>query len=261
MLGWRKSPLLRPPAFSRIGIEKAAFKIVNPPIKQDSRTDDLNDGEEVFTVSNTRLVALGMLLGMLTFGQAKQEYSARGTVKNTQTGEPVQYALVSIAKMPTESQINDPFRRVHSIRVFRRVDLLRNPVVTIPTDAPPRSIEINYTPGGGNLQATFRDHVLPFDAVLLVPDFPAANGPELQKVKAKGVFGILGSQDTFQFANLTPGDYTIYSFPKFQHVEFRKPAFLQALSGGIRVHIEDGEIAELAITGTSTSTVRGVPFH
>jgi hypothetical protein len=35
----------------------------------------------------------------------------------------------------------------------------------------------------------------------------------------------------FQFANLTPGDYTIYSFPKFEDVEFRKPAFLQALSG------------------------------
>jgi len=53
-----------------------------------------------------------MLLGMLAFGQGKQEYSARGTVKNTQTGEPVQDALVSIAMMPTESQINDPFSGV-----------------------------------------------------------------------------------------------------------------------------------------------------
>jgi hypothetical protein len=69
---------------------------------------------------------------------------------------------------------------------FGGVDLLRNPVVTIPADAPPPSIEINYTPGGGNLQATFKDPVLPFDAVLLVPDSPAANGPELQKVKARG---------------------------------------------------------------------------
>ena len=68
--------------------------------------------------------------------------------------------------------------------------------------------------------------------------------------------------DMFQFSNLTPGDYTIYTFPKFEDVEFRNPAFLGTLSGGTRVHIEDGKIAELTITGTpSTSTVRWVPFR
>ena len=137
---------------------------------------------------------------------------------------------------------------------FGGADLLRNPVVTIPADAPPPSIEINYTFGGGNIQATFKDPVLPFDAVLLVPDFPAANGPELQQVKR------FLDQHMFQFANLTPGDYRIYTFPKFEDVEFQNPAFLRALSGGIRVHAEDGEIAQLTITGT-TSTVRRVPFH
>jgi len=145
---------------------------------------------------------------------------------------------------------------------FGGIDLLRNQVVTILADAPPPSIEINYTFGGGSVQAIFKDPVLPFDAVLLVPDFPAANGPELQKVKANGFFGTLGSQETFQFSNLTPGDYTIYTFPKFEDVEFRNPTFLRALSGGTRVHIEDGEIAELTITGTpSTSTVRMVPLN
>lgn len=143
---------------------------------------------------------------------------------------------------------------------FGGVDLLRNPVLTIPADAPPPSIEIDYTPGGGNLQATFTDPVLPFDAVLLVPDFPTANGPELHQVKR--FFGTLPDQNMFQFANLTPGDYTIYTLPKFEDVEFRNPAFLRALSGGTRVHIEDGEIAELTITGTSsTPTVRRVPFQ
>ncbi len=137
---------------------------------------------------------------------------------------------------------------------FGGIDLLRNPVVTIPADAPPPSIEINYTFGGGNIQATFKDPVLPFDAVLLVPDFPAANDPELQQVKR------FLDQHMFQFANLTPGDYRIYTFPKFEDVEFQNPAFLRALSGGIRVHAEDGEIAELTITG-STSTVRRVQFH
>jgi hypothetical protein len=437
-------------------------------------------------MSNTRLVALGMLLGMLTFGQAKREYSARGTVRNTQTREPVQDALVSIAMMPTASQTRDPFSgvpwdphaqevlsgpggefrfeglpaglyvyeaqkpgfvlyrgsftlpeaspnasvqvdlipdpphptfkirgkvqgyltpggvkfellrgagradqsrtlfdvhtgefeildvapgeyrlratqdkmrgevkvnvgradvtglsipllasptvrgimrsvggRADAIRYpnpcnvnlsqdwppypdavyvprwqpdghfsleilaqpnsgvlpgeyqvhflcfgayvqsasFGGVDLLINPVVRISADSPPPSMEIDYTPGGGNLQAIFTDPVLPFDAVLLVPDFPASNGPELQKVTANGFFEALGSQDRFQFSNLTPGDYTIYTFPKFENVEFRNPAFLQALSGGIRVHIEDGEIAELRVTGTSTSTVRRVPLN
>jgi len=65
--------------------------------------------------------------------------------------------------------------------------------------------------------------------VLLVPDFPAANGPELQRVHR--FFGTLPDQDMFQFANLAPGDYTIYTFPKFEHLEFRNPAFLRALSG------------------------------
>jgi hypothetical protein len=142
---------------------------------------------------------------------------------------------------------------------FGGADLLRNPVLTIPPDAPLPSLEIDYTPGGGTLQATFTDPVLQFDAVLLVPDFPASNGPELQRVRR--FFGTLPDQDMFQFSNLTPGDYKIYTFPKFEDVELRNPAFLGALSGGIRVRIEDGEIAELTIKGTSTPAVRRVPFR
>src|ERR1700693_2162480 len=63
-------------------------------------------------MSNTLLVALGMLLGMLAFGQAQQAYSANGTVRNAQTGELEQDTLVSVAKMPTASQISDPFSGV-----------------------------------------------------------------------------------------------------------------------------------------------------
>jgi hypothetical protein len=69
-------------------------------------------------------------------------------------------------------------------------------------------------------------------------------------------------QDMFEFSNLTPGEYKIYTFPKFEDVGFRNPAFLRALSGGTRVHIEDGEIAELTITGTSSPpSVRRVPLR
>jgi hypothetical protein len=141
---------------------------------------------------------------------------------------------------------------------FGGADLLRNPVVTIPADAPLPSLEIDYTPGGGALQARFT--VIPFNAVLLVPDFPTSNGPELQRVNR--ILGIVPDRDMFQFSNLTPGDYTIYTFPKFEDVEFRNPEFLRALSGGTRVHIEDGEIAELTITGSSSMpTVRQVPLN
>jgi hypothetical protein len=141
---------------------------------------------------------------------------------------------------------------------FGGADLVRNPVVTIPADAPLPSLEIDYTPGGGALQARFT--VIPFNAVLLVPDFPTSNGPELQRVNR--ILGIVPDRDMFQFSNLTPGDYTIYTFPKFEDVEFRNPEFLRALSGGTRVHIEDGEIAELTITGSSSMpTVRQVPLN
>lgn len=140
---------------------------------------------------------------------------------------------------------------------FGGTDLLRNPVLTIPANGPFPSLEIDYTPGGGTLQATFTDSVLRFDAVLLVPGFPAGNGAELQRVKR--FLGVLPDQNMFQFSNLTPGKYTIYTFPKFEDVQLGNPEFLRSLSGGIGVHIEDGEITELTITGTS-STVRQVPF-
>jgi hypothetical protein len=140
---------------------------------------------------------------------------------------------------------------------FGASDLLRNPALTIPANGPFPSLEIDYTPGGGTLQATFTDFVLQFDAVLLVPEFPAGNGAELQRVNK--FLGILPNRNMFQFSNLTPGRYTIYTFPKFEEVRLGNPDFLRSLSGGIGVHIEDGQITELTITGTS-STARLVPF-
>ena len=140
---------------------------------------------------------------------------------------------------------------------FGGTDLLRNPVLTIPANGPFPSLEIGYTPGGGTLQATFTDSVLRFDAVLLVPGFPAGNGAELQRVTR--FFGTLPDQNMFQFSNLTPGTYTIYTFPTFEEVQLGNPEFLRSLPGGIGVHIEDGETTELTIAGTS-STVRQVSF-
>jgi hypothetical protein len=75
----------------------------------------------------------------------------------------------------------------------------------------------------------------------------------------KRFLGVLSDQNMFQFSNLTPGRYTIYTFSKFEEVQLGNPEFLRSLSGGIGVHIEDGETTELTITGAS-STVRQVPF-
>ena len=63
-------------------------------------------------MANARLIALGIFLVMFAFGQAEQQYPANGVVRNVRTREPVQDARVSIAKMPTASQVNDPFSGV-----------------------------------------------------------------------------------------------------------------------------------------------------
>ena len=143
---------------------------------------------------------------------------------------------------------------------FGGADLLTNPALTIPAEGSLPSLEIDYTPGGGSLRVKFTESVPPLGAVLLVPDFLTATGPELKRAIGFGTGQ--PDDDMVQFSNLAPGDYMIYTFPKFEDVEFRKPAFLRALSGGTRVHIEDGEIAELTIAATSsTPTVRRVPLH
>lgn len=49
-----------------------------------------------------------MLLGLSAFGQARNEYSINGTVRNAVTGEPVKNVLVSITKMPAMGQLGGP---------------------------------------------------------------------------------------------------------------------------------------------------------
>jgi hypothetical protein len=56
---------------------------------------------------------------------------------------------------------------------------------------------------------------------------------------------------TVQFSNLAPGDYTVYELPRFDDAEYRNPTFLQALSGGTGVRIEDGKTAEVDIARIS----------
>jgi hypothetical protein len=140
---------------------------------------------------------------------------------------------------------------------FGTADLLGNPVLMIPANGPLPSLEIDYTPGGGSLQVKLSKLLSRIGAVLLVPAFPAASGPELKRVIDFGTGQ--PDDDMVQFSNLSPGGYTIYTFPNFEDVHMGSPEFLRNLSGGIRVHVEDGEVTELSITGTS-SAVGQVPF-
>jgi len=132
---------------------------------------------------------------------------------------------------------------------FGGADLLTNPLVTIPSDGPAPSIEIQYTPGGGHLNVTLEKQIPPQGGVLLVPTFSESIGPELESADAFGPE--LGGRDVFQFSNLAPGDYVVYVLQSFENAEFRNPAFLQDLSGGTTVHVEDGKTAEVAVTGAS----------
>jgi hypothetical protein len=60
-----------------------------------------------------------------------------------------------------------------------------------------------------------------------------------------------GPEGAIRFANLAPGDYSVYLFPRYEAVEFRSPEFLEKLSGGTSAHIEDGQTAEVVIAGAS----------
>ena len=53
----------------------------------------------------------------------------------------------------------------------------------------------------------------------------------------------------FTFVNLAPGDYVAYAFSGIQSIEYRNPAFLNALRGGTSVRIEDGRTAAVTLRG------------
>ena len=125
------------------------------------------------------------------------------------------------------------------------IDLLANPSLTIHPGAAPAPIEIQLKPGGGTLDGEFAVNPLPKTAgVLLVPAFNST-GPMMLPVGAD-----FESQDKIHFgqAFLAPGDYTAYAFSEWQQVEFRNPGFLQTLSGGESIRIEDGKEQKVSIT-------------
>jgi uncharacterized protein (DUF2141 family) len=126
-------------------------------------------------------------------------------------------------------------------------DLLSNPVLTVQPGVPPPPIEIGMKPGGGQLLGKL---AVPGGhqgaGVLLVPAFPASTGPMVSDF-----FSASESADdpASWFSNLAPGDYLAYAFSDIRSVQYRNPAFLNALAGGTSVRIEDGKTTEIALTG------------
>lgn len=125
-------------------------------------------------------------------------------------------------------------------------DLLPNPTIVIQPGVAPEPIEITVKAGGGVIQGKLiLNTVLPQPGVLLVPASSASTGPVMAPVfeSPDGV--------EFGFQALSPGDYAVYAFSQRDEVEYRNPVFLQSLTGGMNVHVDESGVKEINITSLS----------
>ncbi|HUA85331.1 MAG TPA: carboxypeptidase-like regulatory domain-containing protein [Bryobacteraceae bacterium] len=123
------------------------------------------------------------------------------------------------------------------------VDLLASPQFVISSGAAPAPIEITVKSGGGEIVGKLEIDRAPAEiGVLLVPVFSESAGPMMSGP------GIGAGSPDFSFANLAPGDYLLYAVSSPEYLEFRNPAFLQSLTGGVSVKIEDGKTSEVTLT-------------
>ena len=128
-------------------------------------------------------------------------------------------------------------------------DLLANPLFTLAPGAAPPPVEADLRIGGGTLQgeiaATAQGHQ---PGVLLVPTDPGRAG---QMTMAAAFLNAADGPSRLSFAqgSLAPGSYVAYAFEDQDEVEFRRPGFTAALSGGTAVQIEDGKTAQIRIEG------------
>jgi hypothetical protein len=127
-------------------------------------------------------------------------------------------------------------------------DLLSNPEIALEAGVQPAPIEITVKAGGGALRGRVQvSGAPPGTGVLLVPAFTPSAGPVTQLASRMAA---PADELGFTFVNLAPGDYVAYAFSGIQSIEYRNPAFLNALRGGTSVRIED--------RGTAAVTLRGL---
>jgi hypothetical protein len=131
-----------------------------------------------------------------------------------------------------------------SSAVFGTQDLLVNALLAIQPGVAPPSIEIMITRGGGTVSGTVSIESIKKGAtvqILLVPQFTASTGPFLAAFQ-------LGESSYIHLPFLSPGPYNIYAFSNADDIEYRNPIFLQSLTGGVSVQVEDNSEKTVTIT-------------
>ncbi len=123
-------------------------------------------------------------------------------------------------------------------------NLLTSPVLSVQPGVSPLPIQIAVSPGGGKISGMVNEEVSSAGwMILLAPQFPQSTGPYAQRSYRRGGAG----PAVFNFSNLAPGSYTLYALPEGTEVEYRNPAFLATLTGGVSVLVGDGETKEVTI--------------
>jgi hypothetical protein len=127
-------------------------------------------------------------------------------------------------------------------------DLLANPVLSVTAGSEPEPIQIAAVRGGGTISgrlAMETPEKVDSVAVLIVPQFAGSTGPIEEPVVASEKDG---SDLFFQFGNLAPGAYRVYAFAGRNDLEFRNPKFLQSLTGGVSVQVDDNSEKTITLT-------------
>lgn len=128
-------------------------------------------------------------------------------------------------------------------------DLMRNSKYVVSPGVAPTPIEIQAKWGGGRIQGKLETKVEAAEPgrLLQVLALPALSGSEPFMEQATPDPESQKGDLEFEFEGLRPGDYTLYAFAR-QDIEFRNPAFLQTLSGGVTVHVEENQETQVTLT-------------
>ena len=127
-------------------------------------------------------------------------------------------------------------------------DLLLDPMVKVNAGVELAPIEIVARIGGGAIEGKLtvaKTEAAGNFTVLAVPQFTESTGPVVSPVFDAGE---PGGEHAFTFENLAPGSYLVYAFAGRNELEFRNPKFLQALTGGTRLQVDDKSEKSIEIT-------------
>lgn len=126
-------------------------------------------------------------------------------------------------------------------------DLLVNPILTLAQEMEPAPIEITALHGGGDIHGTFPEKSVS-DAdqpwVIAAP----RSGPPFATPAFRSDTENGHGDFNFVLPNLAPGDYAVWVVAKGQTTPFREPSFLQSLSPGSSVRVDDNSKNLITLT-------------